>query len=197
MMKNGQLTTNGCRTSYVFAILVLSMFIFLSGTFFMTGMAYADDANATRQSATFDIATDVLNLPELAVEGTDLLYSAQMQLKQEGDYTFLELINLGPSQYQEASVVAAIISNDGAIHIPMFRLEDGSFWTTDLNLMNTASLLPLRFTVDSLEQMQASSYEDNLLGVNKRKCIAACLGKFCCCAIYCCNVDGTNCEIFH
>lgn len=176
-------------------MLLASMIVFLSGTFFLSSMALAADTDDARTFATFTNSTLILALPELAVEGTDLLYSAQLQLKQIDGTYFLELIDLGPSQYQEASIAAATISNNGVIHIPMLRFEDESLWIIDLNLMNTTSLLPLRFSLNAMEQIQVqdSSQEDDLLGVDKRRCIVACLGTrpLCCCVELCCN--GSNC----
>ena len=188
-------TTTSIRGNYCFMILIVSMFIFLSGIFFHAGIVCADDATAI-ESATFTSSTLILDIPELAVEGADLLYNVQLQLKQEGDNIFLELIELCPSQNREPSIAAATLSIDGVIHIPLLLLEDGSIWVIDLNLMNTVSLLPIRFTLNTFEQMQVQSSppEDDLLGARWR-CVVACLGKqLDSCVQMCCHIDGTHCQ---
>ena len=164
MMKKTRLTTTGLRGNYGFAVLVLSMFIFLSGTFLMTGMAFADDADTSIDSATFIGSTLILDLPELAVEGTDLLYSAQLQLKQEGENIFLELINLGPSQSQEATPIAATLSADGTLHIPVMYAENNTLWTIDLQLVDSVSLLPIKFNITNIVQVPKLDQNDDLLG---------------------------------
>lgn len=166
-MKKTRLTTTGLRGNYGFAVLVLSMFIFLSGTFLMTGMAFADDADTSIDSATFIGSTLILDLPELAVEGTDLLYSAQLQLKQEGENIFLELINLGPSQSQEATPIAATLSADGTFHIPVMYAENNTLWTIDLKLVNSVSLLPIKFNITNIVQVPKLDQNDDLLGQAK------------------------------
>ena len=163
-MKKTRLTTTGLRGNYGFAVLVLSMFIFLTGTFLMTGMAFADDADTSIDSATFIGSTLILDLPELAVEGTDLLYSAQLQLKQEGENIFLELINLGPSQSQEATPIAATLSADGTLHIPVMYAENNTLWTIDLQLVDSVSLLPIKFNITNIVQVPKLDQNDDLLG---------------------------------
>ena len=175
-MKKTRRTIIDLRGSYGLTVLLLGMFIFLSVTFFMTGMAYADDANDSRSGATFTSSTLVLDLPELAVEGTDLLYSAKLQLKQEGENFFLELIELGPCQYQEASEIAATLSADGTLHVPLFIYAgDGSatFWAIDLKLVDTASLLPIRFNINHIVQVPEveQNNNDDLLGQKKKTTI--------------------------
>jgi len=189
------------RTRFtVKSMLLVSMIVFLSGTFFLSTMALAADADESRTAATFTASTLILDLPELAVEGTDLLYSTKLQLKQEGENFFLELIELGPCQYQEASIAAATISSDGVIHIPLLQFENNSVWMIDLNLMSTASLLPLKFTLNAAKQIQVrdSSQADDLLGVSKRKCIMSCLGRgIKTCVTMCCDLDGKNCVFYY
>lgn len=181
---------------YSFAVLLVSISIFLSGTFCLTGTAFSDDANATRTGATFTRSTLILDLPELAVEGTDLLYSVKLKLKWEGENSFLELTNLEESQYQEASVVAAAMSADGTIHIPVMNFEDKSFWTIDLKLMDTTSLLPIKFNITELEQVDISSQNEDLLGQSKRKCIMFSLCTRCKPHTWCCDADYTHCVLY-
>lgn len=151
------------------------MFIFVSGTFFLSSMAYADDATDSRDGAIFTASTLVLDLPELAVEGTDLLYSAQLQLKQEGEDLILELINLAPSKYSTASVAAATLSTDGLLQIPLLNIE-GAFYKLDLEWISAISLLPIRFSIkmDSIEAVPFEHFDDSILGRSKRSCIVFC-----------------------
>ncbi len=165
------------RTRFtVKSMLLVSMIVFLSGTFFLSTMALAADADESRTAATFTASTLILDLPELAVEGTDLLYSTKLQLKQEGENFFLELIELGPCQYQEASEIAATLSADGTLHVPLFIYAgDGSatFWAIDLKLVDTASLLPIRFNINHIVQVPEveQNNNDDLLGQKKKTTI--------------------------
>ena len=168
-------TMTGLRENNYFTVLVLSIFIFLLGTLFLYSTAYADDAEASRLGATFTATTLVLDLPELVVEGTDLLYSTKLQLKQEGENFFLELIELGTSQYQEASIASAKMSADGMLHIPLLNIE-GNFYNLDLQWSSSASLLPVKFTInmDTLANIPFENFDDDILGVSKKTCITIC-----------------------
>lgn len=174
-MEKARIAVTGLRGKYGLAVLFLSMFIFVSGTFFLSSMAYADDATDSRDGAIFTASTLVLDLPELAVEGTDLLYSAQLQLKQEGEDLILELINLAPSKYSTASVAAATLSTDGLLQIPLLNIE-GAFYKLDLEWISAISLLPIRFSIKmgSIEAVPIEHFDDSILGVSKSKCIRVC-----------------------
>ncbi len=159
------------------SMLLASMIVFLAGTFFLSSMALADDEANTIDSATLTIVDNafILSLPELAVEGTDLLYSAKLQLKQEGENFFLELIELGPCQYQQASEIAATLSTDGTLHIPLFmyaQAENATFWTIDLKLADNVSLLPIQFNINNIVQVPKFDHgNDDLLGQTKKTTI--------------------------
>ena len=156
-------------------MIVLSVFFLLMSTFVLGGPVFADDDGAdNRDGATFD-DTLVLELPELTVEGTDLLYSAKLQLKQEGDEYFMELISLGPCKYQEASMAAATLSNDGVLHVPLFNCG-GKFFTIDLRWNVSSSLLPITFALDldTFAEIPLGTSSDDLLGAMKKTCITLC-----------------------
>lgn len=178
-MKKTHCTTAALRTNNYFMIIVLSLFIVLSGALLLSNVSSAADADvdaeASRQSATFINNTLILELPELAVEGSELLYKVQMKLKQAEDAYILELIDLELSQYQEASIAAATLSTEGILHVPFLNIE-GNLWELDLNLQSSTSLLPIRFGInmDTVAAVPFEHFDDNILGYSSRKCTYFC-----------------------
>lgn len=132
------------------AVLFLSVCLFPNNVF-------ADDDNCL-DGALF--VTDTLYIPKLAVEGTEQLYSACLQIRQEENEVFLELTSCKLLACQESSALTATLSTDGKLHIPYLDIQGTSFWTIDLQLLASASLLPIRFLIANYEE-----YEDDNLGM--------------------------------
>ncbi len=153
----------------------LLLAILISCTAFLTDSVFADDAENSRQGASFISSTLMLDLPEVTVEGSSELYSARLQLKQQGNNIFFEVVDVGPSQYQEASMAAAVLSANGTLHIPFVQLEDQSLWNVDLNWI-PPSLQPITFLInmDTLARIPFEKPEDDLLGASKKTCITIC-----------------------
>jgi len=148
----------GLKRNYCFTLLILSMFIFLSGTIFNPGITYADDAENCLDGALF--VTDTIYIPKLAVEGNDQLYSACLQIKQEENELFLDLTSLKILDCQETSALTAVLSTEGKLHIPYLDIQGASLWTIDLQLIESASLFPIRFQIANYRE-----FEDDNLGM--------------------------------
>ncbi len=156
IMEKTRRTITGLRRNYCLEILILSMFIFLAGTLFNPGISYADDAENCLDGALF--VTDTLYIPKLAVEGTEQLYSACLQIKQGENELFLELTSFKLLNCQETSDLTATLSTAGKLHIPYLDIQGASFWTIDLQLIESASLLPIRFQIANFKKF----VDDNL-----------------------------------
>ncbi len=148
----------GLRRNYCLKILILSMLVFLAGTLFNPGITNADDAENCLDGALF--VTDTLYIPKLAVEGTEQLYSACLQIKQEENELFLELTGFKVLACQESSALTATLSTEGKLHIPYLDIQGASFWTIDLQLIESASPLPIRFLIANYKE-----FEDDNLGM--------------------------------
>ncbi len=169
-MKRMRRTWNDSGKIY---LMILGVFSLLAVTFFSGGSAFSADEDTFSFGAVFSGSTLVLNIPELAVEGSDLLYSAKLQLKQDEENLCLELIDLELLQNQEISELAAVIAADGTMHIPLMNYNGSSFWSLDLRLIDSSSLLPIRFGIvaDTVKQISSSessvapNADDSLLGM--------------------------------
>jgi hypothetical protein len=161
-----------------------------------SGVSWATDAevpDTTGIAATIYSSTLILNLPQLAVEGNDLLYSAQLQLKQGGEKLFLELVGLGISSSQQTSVTTAVLSNDGTLHIPLLDMDDASLWTADLVFIPSEAPLPIRFGITGLNPIPEIETNDNMVGA--MRCTVISQGKIGN-IVYCCDSTGRNCSIW-
>lgn len=137
----------------IFKICLLVLFL---SVFFISDNAFSDDTDNCLDGALF--ITDTLYIPKLAVEGTDQLYNVCLQIKQQQNEFFLELTNFKILVCQETSALTATLATDGKLHIPYLDIEGSTFWTVDLQLVASSSLLPVWFRIDHYENL------DNTLG---------------------------------
>jgi len=119
------------------------------------------------------VTNNVLSLPELSIAGVEQLYSAQLQLKLVEDTLFLELIELTPSVSEDASVVAATLSTEGTLQVPLLYYEGQNFWSATLqwapSVFPPTTPLPIKFYVTELHEVSIEQDSgDDLLGAKKK-----------------------------
>ena len=67
------------------------------------------------------------------------------------------------------------MSADGTLHIPLLTYvyaENITFWAIDLKLVNTTSLLPIRFNINNIVQIpEVQQNNDDILGQKSKTII--------------------------